>query len=314
MRHLGAMVTTRRCHHGLKLVISKSWFFWLALRCQHVADGRPDDPWWFSIIKRRYEKKPTTKKKCFLLNSSSVSCPLLVFFVWSEDNTMQVLATSAFSLQRAICILDSAGIVLGEMDAEEASKMLLLHCKSYCWLSAFFSQRKMLFRVRPKLHYIMHQALQVKHLKLNLSSFTTFEEESFLGKIKAIICSCHGATCYVRFFQRYLLCLALMIRKHHHLEASVDGAQVLWCILSVLVLGSSGVLLATTISFKHIIGKGFVWFFGPQTAGGFWVSVAWRVSTKPTLPGTNSASSCRPKNHHCGSATEVAIVWMMLEL
>lgn len=141
---------------------------------------------------------------------------------------MQVLATSAFSLQRAICILDSAGIVLGEMDAEEASKMLLLHCKSYCWLSAFFvSQRKMLFRVRPKLHYIVHQALQVKNLKLNLSSFTTFKEESFLGKIKAIICSCHGATCYVRFFQRYLLCLALMIRKHHHLEANVDGEQVL---------------------------------------------------------------------------------------
>ena len=119
---------------------------------------------------------------------------------------MQVLATSAFSLQRAICILDSAGIVLGEMDAEEASKMLLLHCKSYCWLSAFFvSQRKMLFRVRPKLHYIVHQALQVKNLKLNLSSFTTFEEESFLGKIKAIICSCHGATCLRSVFSKILV-------------------------------------------------------------------------------------------------------------
>ena len=132
----------------------------------------------------------------------------------AEDPVIQVLATSAYSLQRTICIMDNNGLILSEPDANEASSMLLLHCKTYCWLAArFFRDRVMLFRVRRKLHYMVHQAWQVKEQKLNLSGFTTFEEESFLGKIKGIICSCHGPTCYVRFFQRYLLCLALMVRR-----------------------------------------------------------------------------------------------------
>ena len=142
----------------------------------------------------------------------------------AEDPVVQVLATSAYSLQRTICIMDNSGLILSEADAKEASSMLLLHCKTYCWLSArFFRDRVLLFRIRPKLHYIVHQAWQVKELKLNLSGFTTFEEESFLGKIKGIICACHGSTCYVRFYQRYLLCLALMVRRHRQLDTFFEG-------------------------------------------------------------------------------------------
>ena len=116
--------------------------------------------------------------------------------------------------------MDSSGLVLDDATASEASESLVFHIKTYHWLAAFYySKRVFLFRVRPKMHYEYHQAIQLKVWKLNLRSlFSTFDDESFLGKIKAITVSCHGKTATTRLFQRYTLCLALLIRRHQQCE------------------------------------------------------------------------------------------------
>ena len=132
---------------------------------------------------------------------------------------MQVLATCTYGLQRCIDVLTSTGLVLSESDASEASNMLFLHLKTYAWLgSNFFYNRVMLFKLRPKHHYVYHQAMQIRDQRLNVWAFTTFAEESFIGKCKSIFCACHGATVNQRFYERYLLCLAVMIKRQSSLE------------------------------------------------------------------------------------------------
>ena len=137
----------------------------------------------------------------------------------SKDIVLQVLATCCYSLQNCVSLLDGSGILLDRSTATEASEMLQLHITSYVWLASFFfSQRKLLFRIRPKLHYMWHQAVQIREWRINLGVFATFEDETFLGKIKMIATACHGKTMTSRVYQRYLLCLALLVHRHRQLE------------------------------------------------------------------------------------------------
>jgi len=137
----------------------------------------------------------------------------------SKDIVLQVLATCCFALQKCITILDNEGLILDHNTAAEASDMLLLHVKAYAWLAAFFyTERKMIFRIRPKLHYIWHQAMQLKKWRINIGAFATFHDESFLGKIKAVATACHGKTMTARVYERYILCLALLVHQHQQLD------------------------------------------------------------------------------------------------
>ena len=137
----------------------------------------------------------------------------------SKDMVLQVLATCCYSLQQAITVLDNSGVILDYNTAHEVADLLQNHITTYAWLAAFwFNQRKMVFRIRPKLHYLWHQAAQMREWQINICGFATWDDESFLGKIKAVATGCHGKTMTVRVFQRYLLCLALLIHKHQKLE------------------------------------------------------------------------------------------------
>lgn len=143
----------------------------------------------------------------------------MYLFQAPQDRVMAVLATCTFALQRSITVLDSTGHLLSRQDSVEASEMLILHCKSYSWLSAcFYQQHKFLFKLRPKFHFLFHQALQLREQRLNINMFTNFAEESFLGKCKTIYCACHGGSVNQRFYERYLLCLALMLKQHSRIE------------------------------------------------------------------------------------------------
>ena len=140
--------------------------------------------------------------------------------VGCKDRVLQVLATCCYSLQRAITLLDSSGILLDEDTAHEASKMLCLHVKSYVWLAVyFFKKHQLLFRIRPKHHYLLHKAVQIRTWKINMKVFSTWDEEAFLGKIKAIACACHGKTLTQRLYERYILVLALTLNWHGQLNS-----------------------------------------------------------------------------------------------
>lgn len=68
---------------------------------------------------------------------------------------MQVLATCSYGLQHCTEILDGSGLILSKPDALKASELLVLHCKTYAWLGAYFySNHIMLFKLRPKHQFI----------------------------------------------------------------------------------------------------------------------------------------------------------------
>ena len=91
---------------------------------------------------------------------------------------MQVLGTAAWSLQRAITIFDNSGLILDKQLAEEACGALQVFFKSYAWLASFYvGRRLLLFRMRPKMHYLWHQAAQVGAWRLNPCCFDNFKED-----------------------------------------------------------------------------------------------------------------------------------------
>ncbi|CAK9069954.1 unnamed protein product [Durusdinium trenchii] len=133
----------------------------------------------------------------------------------SEDTVLQVLATCAWSLQRVVEIQDSGGMVLTQTDANDAGDLLRLHIKAFVWLALYFKPRKLwLFKIRPKTHYNFHMAERLKLWRVNHNILDTFQDESYLGKLKSIALKAHGGTMVLRVMQRYLLTLALYM--HHY--------------------------------------------------------------------------------------------------
>ena len=129
-----------------------------------------------------------------------------------QDTVLRALAFSSWHLNRAMEIFDRGGIVLTRCHANEASKCLLLHLRSFQFLAMHHGiPRARLFNMKPKCHYMWHTAIQTKEWRLNPTIFHCFEEESWLGRIKAIAKQCHGKTMQSRVMQRYLICLALYL-------------------------------------------------------------------------------------------------------
>ena len=132
-----------------------------------------------------------------------------------------MLALASYSLQKAIYEMDNSGLIMEKGKAAEVSDSLFRFIRAYTWLAShFFGLRRLLFRIRPKLHYVYHQALEIRETQLNLSCFHTFNEESFLGKIKTLAKACHGRTMCKQVFARYVLVLALMVDRQDKLEAA----------------------------------------------------------------------------------------------
>ena len=143
-----------------------------------------------------------------------------------KDRVIQVLASTSYHIQRAIELMDNSGLVLYPADAREAADSLLRHLETYSWLATcMWQERRQLFLMRPKHHCLWHLSLQVRHWRLNLCMFHCFDEESFLGKVKAICQKTHGKTATKRTFQRYTLCLAMLMSNT---DASLQGLERLY--------------------------------------------------------------------------------------
>ena len=114
---------------------------------------------------------------------------------FADDVELQVLATCAWGLQRCTEIQSAGGLVLSQADADEASECLVTFTNSFAWLALRFHKVSYLFKVRPKLHYLVHMAQELKVLRLNQCKlFGTHHEESFLGRVKLIAQQVHGKT------------------------------------------------------------------------------------------------------------------------
>ena len=76
----------------------------------------------------------------------------------SQDIVVQVIAFSAWSLNRAIEILNHGGLVLSKLHATEAGNMLLQHLQSLQFLAMNHGLEAKVFRIRPKCHYLFHSS------------------------------------------------------------------------------------------------------------------------------------------------------------
>ena len=93
-----------------------------------------------------------------------------------------------------------------------------------CWQRlANFSQSQgwLLWRCKPKHHYLDHVSSSVARTCLNPNIGSVWDEESFLGKIKKVAVCCHAANTMKRVLQRYLLLLGLRFKESRESSGSV---------------------------------------------------------------------------------------------
>ena len=192
----------------------KIFIWWLSRKSQHAADrSNGDEPRQVSI-EEFHGMAPHSRHGEIYIPACHVSS--------SEDRLLQVLAMCAFNLQRSIEIMDNSGMILSNSDASECSQGLMMFLKGYSWLATYYRQRSiLLFRMRPKHHMMWHQGWQIHAWKLNQNIWHTFDEESFLGKLKQICKCCHGGTATRRVYQRYILVLAMMVEEHRRFASKL---------------------------------------------------------------------------------------------
>lgn len=131
-----------------------------------------------------------------------------------KDRLVNILALCVYSLQRFIEIQDSAGLVL-----DESATNLRIHLRTYAVLADhYFKERVMMYKIRCKSHYLYHVSQEVEAWKINQTLFHTFQEESFLGKLKAKGVRCHGRSTTARLYQRYFFCLAVYFEESRKRE------------------------------------------------------------------------------------------------
>ena len=101
------------------------------------------------------------------------------------------------------------------LPCQEMSKLLLWHLRATQILAAHaWCGKLMIFKLRPKRHYIWHLAQDLKAgNRLNPRVFACTDEESFLGKLKKVAHLTHGDTMPRRSLQRYILAMAESVRK-----------------------------------------------------------------------------------------------------
>mmetsp|Transcript_63807 Transcript_63807/g.139846 ORF Transcript_63807/g.139846 Transcript_63807/m.139846 type:complete len:321 (+) Transcript_63807:791-1753(+) len=132
-----------------------------------------------------------------------------------NDCVVNVLAACAYNLQRACELVEHGSpLLFSEEDSVEASSCIRAHLKAFWWLAYYFFQRReLLFKLRCKSHYLFHTADDIERYRINPAVMHCFGEESFLGKVKSILVSCHGATCTHSFFMRYLLAVSVSLKE-----------------------------------------------------------------------------------------------------
>ena len=111
----------------------------------------------------------------------SPSCQLFFNIFVPEDVVLQVLASCCYGIQHMIDIMDGSGIILSCEDASDAAESMKLHLKTFEWLALYWhDRRKMLFKLRPKSHYLWHMANDLATWRLNFAVFHTFSAEAKL--------------------------------------------------------------------------------------------------------------------------------------
>ena len=206
----------------------KSLLWWFAVVSMEAHEQFPDAAGWHFVSKcfqRIYLDFPGTCFQVFPMNNPNPT-RVLKAALCAQDMILKALAYCSWNLNRAMEIFDRGGIVLTRCHAKEASRCLLNHLRSYQFLATQHGiPRVRLFNMKPKCHYLWHTAIQTREWRINPTVFHCFDEESWLGRVKAIARQCHGKTMQSRVMQRYLICLALYLEDSRRKCQEIEQQQ-----------------------------------------------------------------------------------------
>lgn len=126
-----------------------------------------------------------------------------------EAHLLRGNALCAWSLSRAIHIMDCNEIILPPTDATEIHDCLIEHLLHWQGLSQhYMSLGVYRWKLRPKHHDLEEVAKFCKRTRVNPRCTACWQDESYLGQVKHVAVKCHSTTALLRIFQRIILRLA----------------------------------------------------------------------------------------------------------
>ena len=103
---------------------------------------------------------------------------------------------------------------MSRISCEEFAALIKIHLRSTEWLASYaWAERIMIFKMRPKHHYLLHLAADVEETFLNPKMFHNFSEESYLGQVKYLARKCHARKMSLRVLQRWLIAMAGFLKN-----------------------------------------------------------------------------------------------------
>ena len=147
--------------------------------------------------------------------ASSIKQMLYWLADWCDKSDVSdCLKVCSWSLADFVHILDNAELYMTLRDRSAALSRGRLHLVTYQVLAQqSVDAWTMLYKVRPKHHQFEELLRDMETIALNPAKYSTFADESFLGKLKLIALRTHGATVMRRTLQRYLLLLGLRFER-----------------------------------------------------------------------------------------------------
>ena len=130
----------------------------------------------------------------------------------------QLVATCLKSYSLSLELMDSADLIMTDLEADRFYDLTLTHLQTFALLnkrSRALTGRQEVGKnlwLLPKHHHLFHCALKVKKEKINPRAAALFSGEDFVGRISRIARVCHRSTVSERVLLRYLALL------HIHLE------------------------------------------------------------------------------------------------
>ncbi len=132
------------------------------------------------------------------------------------DYEIRVLSVCMFHCAHFVDTLQNAGMWLKDYEADLAVHHGMRFLVLYRYLSRLaMASSRARYRLRPKLHYLMHTVLEMKTWRLNPAYATCFLDEDFMGKIKSIASRTHKRSCTMRTLQRWKI-----VVKHRWIKRS----------------------------------------------------------------------------------------------
>ena len=124
-----------------------------------------------------------------------------------QRTNAKVRAVCCWTLDTAISLFNTnKKLKMKPWVVQQTTWLCRLHSATYQWLSArCLSQRRLLYKIRPKTHYFTHMIDHHQETGLCLLHLSTFGDEDFMGKVRQICQACHGSTYMQSWAKRYLL-------------------------------------------------------------------------------------------------------------